>query len=112
MYKESSNICNFFSRRQFLKNAAALTAFPYIIPSSALGVNGQTAPSNRVNIGFIGVGGQGSGHLNNTYQDTIQTIAVCDVDTDRRENARSRIDKIYSEKKPDGNYKGCHAYEF
>ena len=108
MHRKSSNSS---TRRHFLKSAAALSAFPYIIPSSVLGMNGLTAPSNRVNIGFIGVGGQGSGHLNNTYQDTIQTIAVCDVDTDRRENARSRIDKIYSEKKTDGSYRGCHAYE-
>jgi len=100
-----------FSRRQFLQGAAALTALPYIIPSSAIGANGQTSPNNRINMGFIGVGGQGSGHLKNTYQDTIQTLAVCDVDTDRRENARSHVEKIYSEKKTDGNYRGCQSYE-
>lgn len=98
------------TRRQFLKNTAALTAFPYIIASSSRGADGQTAPSNRINLGFIGVGGQGSGHLNNTHRDDIQTMAVCDVDANHRESAKNRINQIYSEKKTSGAYKGCDAY--
>jgi len=48
-------------RRQFLKNtasAAAVMGFPYIVPSSALGLDGAVAPSNRIVMGFIGVGGR------------------------------------------------------
>ena len=44
------------SRRSFLKIAAAASAvagFPAIVPAS---VFGQMAPSNRINIGAIGVG--------------------------------------------------------
>ena len=51
------------SRRVFLKSASAALGFPFIIPSSALGLNGAVAPSNRIAMGFIGVGGQGGGHL-------------------------------------------------
>jgi len=56
-----------FNRRKFLKKSgkAALAAvgFPYIISSSALGKAGAIAPSNRINLGFIGVGGRGMGLL-------------------------------------------------
>jgi predicted dehydrogenase len=98
------------TRRHFLRNTAASVAFPYIIMSSAMGADGQTAPSNRLNIGFIGVGGQGGGHLNNTHRDDMQTIAVCDVDATRMERARKRVNDIYAEKKTSGTYKGCDAY--
>ena len=56
-----------FSRRQFLRQSSvalgAALAAPALIPASALGRNGATAPSERINMGFIGLGGQGSGHL-------------------------------------------------
>ena len=41
------------TRRTFLKTSATLAAFPAIVPSS---VFGQNAPSNRINVGAIGVG--------------------------------------------------------
>ena len=50
------------SRRTFLKmsmGAAAAVGFPTIVPSS---VFGQTAPSNRINVGAIGVGRISRGH--------------------------------------------------
>ena len=54
-------------RRQFLKGATGLTAgafaLPYFVPSSALGAAG-VAPSERITIGCIGVGGQGTGNMN------------------------------------------------
>ena len=54
-------------RRDFLRQTstalAAAFAAPAFIPASALGRAGAMAPSERVTMGFIGVGGQGSGHL-------------------------------------------------
>jgi hypothetical protein len=62
--------------------------------------NGATAPSERVCMGFIGLGGQGSGHLLGgawTYvpggyvaRDDVQVLAVCDVRKERRESAQQR----------------------
>ncbi|NQT26961.1 Gfo/Idh/MocA family oxidoreductase [candidate division KSB1 bacterium] len=74
-------ISNKTSRRSFLKlTAAALTA-PYIIPASALGKNGFIAPSDRINIGVIGVGKQGSGHVWGFLRmPETQVLAICDVD--------------------------------
>jgi hypothetical protein len=47
-------------RREFLKKAigqaAVVTGFPTIIPSSALGADGAIAPSERIVLGCIGTG--------------------------------------------------------
>jgi predicted dehydrogenase len=99
---------NNIDRRRFLKKAAGVAAgavaFPYIVPSSALGKAGAVAPSNRVIVGCIGVGGQGSGVMQNFLnQDIAQVVAVCDVKTTRRQAARKRVDGHY------GNT-GCAEY--
>ena len=44
------------SRRKFLQTGAVLVTVPYIIPSRVLGAD---APSNKINIGFIGTGSHG-----------------------------------------------------
>lgn len=82
------------TRRGFLKKtgmlASGTVAFPYIIPSSALGADGHVAPSNRITIGSIGVGGQGSGNMGAFLQNPgAQVVAVCDVDRNHREQARN-----------------------
>jgi len=77
------------SRRQFLQSAvSAALAAPSIIPASALGRAGQPPPSDRINLGIIGVNGMGSGNLANCakYADVVVT-AICDVSRDRREKA-------------------------
>ena len=40
----------------------------------------------------------------------VQIVAVCDVDTNRREHARQKVDKFYGDNRPDGEYRGCQAY--
>ena len=46
------------TRRGFMKRGAVaavgMAGFPYIVPASALGLDGTTAPSNRITIGGIG----------------------------------------------------------
>ncbi|NLF56486.1 MAG: gfo/Idh/MocA family oxidoreductase, partial [Candidatus Hydrogenedens sp.] len=73
------------SRRAFLRRtglaAAGAAAFPHIIPGSALGLDGAVAPSNRITVGSIGVGGMGTGNLKGFLgQKRAQVLAVCDVD--------------------------------
>ncbi len=79
---------NKLSRRTFLKATAAAAAFPAIIPSSALGLAGATAPSNRVAMGFIGVGAKAI-HGMGTFLGfpDAEVIAVCDVDRNACEQA-------------------------
>ena len=43
-------------RRAFLRGTLAAGIAPWIIPASALGRNGTTAPSNRVVVAAIGLG--------------------------------------------------------
>ncbi|MHC4086543.1 MAG: twin-arginine translocation signal domain-containing protein, partial [Planctomycetota bacterium] len=74
------------SRRSFLKSgmAAATTAVavPYVILSSALGKASTAAPSERITMGAIGLGGQGMYNLRNFLTcDDLRILAVCDVDT-------------------------------
>jgi len=96
------------SRRSFLQTAAGAVAAPFILPSRVW--SAETAPNARINIGFIGMGKMNSGHLGNFLgRQAVQVVAVCDVDTTRRENAKSTVEKKYGEKK-DGGYKGCDSY--
>lgn len=99
------------SRRRFLQTTAAAIAIPAIVPASALGRNGQKPPSERITVGVIGVGYQARGHLNLLirHPDT-KVLAVCDVDTKRREDAKQTVEKWYSDEMSKGTYKGCGAY--
>lgn len=88
------------NRRQFLKSALGTAiAAPYIIPASALGKNGFTAPSDRTTIGCIGVGGMGSANMNSFLGiPAAQILAVCDVDTAHRNRARDTVNERYGNK--------------
>ena len=85
------------SRRRLLKGAAAAgaaVAFPTYIPASALGLNGRTPPSDRIVMGFIGVGSQGRGNMNWFLgKEGVQVVAVCDVDRGHREVAKVAVDR-------------------
>ncbi|HOW19422.1 MAG TPA: twin-arginine translocation signal domain-containing protein, partial [Phycisphaerae bacterium] len=84
------------SRREFLRcvggAAGAAVAFPYVVPSSALGRNGTTAPSNRITVGCIGVGGMGTADMNLMLAlPDVQVVAVCDPKKAQRDAARQRV---------------------
>jgi predicted dehydrogenase len=64
-------------RRSFLAGAAT-TAAVTIVPRHVLGGPGFTAPSDKLNVAGIGVGGMGANDLQN-YRDE-QVVALCDVD--------------------------------
>ena len=84
------------NRRDFLKKTAfAASAFtiPSIVPST---VFGKTAPSNKVNIGCIGVGNRGSGLMKNAlYNSQGRVVAVSDCFASRRQGAINTINDIY-----------------
>ncbi|MGD0896947.1 MAG: Gfo/Idh/MocA family oxidoreductase [Thermoguttaceae bacterium] len=84
------------SRRAFLKAAAAAAACPYVIPSSALGADGRPAPSERIVMGGIGIGNQGSGDQDGFLgRREVQYVAVCDVQKGARDAAKDRADRRY-----------------
>jgi len=92
------------SRRQFLATTAAAIAAPTFIPSSALGADGHTAPSERIVIGIVGWGMMGPGNTSGLMglKDT-QVVAACDLDKRPLQQAVDAINKHY------GN-KDCKAY--
>ena len=100
------------SRRQFIHGAAAAITAPLIIPASVLGGAGRAAPSDRVTLGFIGMGwiclrrhvpifladdpADGGGHEHTPMPD-VQVLAVCDVDVNRREAAKEMVEEAQGE---------------
>src|SRR5450755_2323048 len=109
-------------RRAFLKTTAAAISAPLFIPASALGRDGSVAPSNRITMGVIGTGNQGTGDMKNFLRDErVQVVAVCDVNKETpgywdgaiagREPARVLVEWHYAREKRGGTYRGCSAYE-
>jgi len=87
------------SRRQFLGKAAiagGAMALPLIVPASVLGRGGAVAPSERIVMGAIGIGGRGAGDLGWTLGERdVQFVAVCDVQKSRRDAAMNQVNGRY-----------------
>ncbi|MDR1982103.1 MAG: Gfo/Idh/MocA family oxidoreductase [Tannerellaceae bacterium] len=67
------------SRREFLQKCAVGLAGLTIVPSSVLGKQvGKTAPSDKLHIAGVGIGGKGAENLRNMNSQNI--VALCDVD--------------------------------
>lgn len=67
------------SRRRFLETGAIAAAGLTVVPSSVLGKSmGYTAPSDKLNIAGVGVGGMGFANLKNLESQNI--VGLCDVD--------------------------------
>ncbi|MCK5171957.1 MAG: Gfo/Idh/MocA family oxidoreductase, partial [Planctomycetes bacterium] len=63
------------TRRNFVKVAVAASTVYSLMPGSVLGAN------DRVNVGVIGVGGKGSGHVRGFGNiDNVEVVAVSDPD--------------------------------
>ncbi len=83
-----------------------------MVPARLLGTDGTVAPSNRINMGFIGTGRQVF-HANLPWHlqaEEVQVVAVCDVDSWRMEKAKAKVDEACAAKAPSGAYKGCAAH--
>jgi len=96
------------NRRQFLKKAAGTSAaavgFPCLVASSAMGNAGAVAPSDRIVMGAIGVGGQGTRHVGGGIwvqgggflsKPVVQFVAVCDVNVNNRNRGVGIVNKHY-----------------
>ncbi len=64
-------------RRTFLKYSALATGVN-IVPRCAVARSGQTPPSEKLNLGFVGVGGRGRASLDGLKGENY--VALCDVD--------------------------------
>ena len=87
-------------RREFLKVIAAGAAAPVVVPTSALGRAGITAPSDRITMGLVGCGQHGMGwNLDRMFSNPDQqVVAVCDVDSRHLAEAKQKVNAYYSAK--------------
>jgi len=97
-----------FNRRRLLKKATGIAAgaiaFPYVVPSLSLGKSGSAAASNRIVMGCIGMGGQGTSNMRAFMgHEDVRVVAVCDVRAERRQKTRDIVDRRYGDK-------GCATY--
>jgi Oxidoreductase family, C-terminal alpha/beta domain/Oxidoreductase family, NAD-binding Rossmann fold len=87
------------TRRDYLKATAAVGAAclaPTVIPASALGRDGATAPSERIVLGAIGLGSRGEYDLKWMLREKdVQFVAICDARKVRREAIKQIVDTKY-----------------
>ncbi|HEU4634227.1 MAG TPA: Gfo/Idh/MocA family oxidoreductase [Flavisolibacter sp.] len=75
------------SRREFIRNTAIASAGFFIVPRFVLG-KGYVAPSDRLIVAGIGVGGKGESDIMNFYKSGKADIGfLCDVDDRRAANS-------------------------
>jgi predicted dehydrogenase len=90
------------SRREFLKRSIVATsalALPAVIPSVALGRDGETAPSERIMLGVIGIGPRMTYDLGGVLpKSDVRCVALCDVQADRRDAGKKLVDEHYGNK--------------
>ncbi len=86
------------NRRNLLKKAGVTVAAfsaPLILPSRLLGGN---SPSNKITLGFIGMGWQGTGRNLGTFlhhTPDAKVLAVCDVNLKKAQKAKQMVDEVY-----------------
>lgn len=92
MFKKSVSPSS--SRRNFMKNTAIATAGISIVPRHVLGGPGFIAPSDKLVVAGIGVGGKGESDIANFAKTEKAEIAfLCDVDDRRAANSIARFPK-------------------
>ena len=68
------------SRRSFIATSAAATAGFTVLPSNVIAGLGHRAPSDKLNIAGVGIGGRGGADIKALRSENI--VALCDVDWD------------------------------
>lgn len=101
------------SRRIFIKSSvlggAGAIVIPNLLPSHIWAA--EARPNSRLTMGFIGMGTQSRALLGGFLGQATQVVAVCDVDTTRREDAKKRADGYYACKADAGSKPArCTAY--
>src|ERR1051325_3169576 len=95
------------TRRRVLATTTAALSLPTFIPGSALGLNGTTAPSERITMGMVGCGIMGSGNTQSFLGlKECQVVAACDVDKKHLQRLVGAVNKSYQNE----NCKSYHDF--
>ena len=90
------------SRRKFLHHsfaAGGALAFPLVVPSRVLGLNGEVAPNSKITLAAIGIQNRGRQVLGTMLPDaSVQFVAICDIQKKQREAIKDMADKHYGNK--------------
>jgi predicted dehydrogenase len=85
---------SFITRRSLIKSILAAGVAPAFVPAHVL--RAQSAPSNKITLGVIGVGAQGTGDMRAFLNhDDVRVTAVCDVNARNIDRARKLIGERY-----------------
>ena len=97
------------SRRGFLRGALGAAAVgPYVLTSGALAAPGRAAASDRLGLGFIGIGNQGGGHLGSlSGRGDCQTLAISEVKRERAQWGKQSVEGRYANDKSRGSFQGA-----
>jgi predicted dehydrogenase len=94
------------NRRHFIARAGAAMVLPLILPGCATG-GSRPRPSNRINLGCIGMGWQGPSDTQGFLaEEDCQVVAVCDLDADHLQGALKLVNDHYDNQ----DCKGYHDY--
>ena len=92
---------NSMKRRDFLKTAAltgTMVSAPSVMAGKVLGLDGNTAPSEKIIFGTIGVRSRGWGDLQCFLtHENIQYVANCDIRRDQRERNMDLAKQLYGD---------------
>jgi len=100
-----------FSRRSFVKAAAAAGCLGPLILSGSRLARGASGPNGRINLGFIGVGTMGRGHVGRFLgMADVQVVAISDVVAERANASKEQVEQKYAEATKSGAFKGCSTY--
>lgn len=107
---EKTNSQKTIDRRNFVRNTVQAAIAFTIIPRYVLGGKSFIAPSDRINLGFIGTGKQARGLLR-PFASKAQVLAAADVDKQKLDLFRVNANKIYADMKEQPVYNGLNVYE-
>jgi predicted dehydrogenase len=97
------------TRRNFLKTTILAGTAPLLLPHRMWAAD--SSANDQLALGFIGMGKQNSSLMHGFIRRSdTRVLAVCDVDTTRRENAKKTVETYYGDQMKSGAYKGCATY--
>ncbi|MCE3018934.1 MAG: Gfo/Idh/MocA family protein [Pirellula sp.] len=100
-------------RRDILIATSTVATASLCLPTVAKGFAFHSVkPSEKITLGFIGVGKQSLGHLNKFLGNTnVEVVAVCDVVQARMDKASEMVATRYADRSKSGGYKGLKQFK-
>src|SRR5688500_19919579 len=87
------------NRRDFLRTAAAAAVAPMIVPRHVIAGSQTTPPSDRIQLGHIGVGRMGGGHVRGFMKmPGVRVTAISDIREETLDKFKTAVDQHYGDR--------------